>query len=279
MITEEDLRAALRTKADHAQPASADALLHVVQAGRPRRPRQLPALAFAALIVIIAALSVTVVQATRTDRDGTTGHPMAGVTVAPTPQYTAQTLIGLLHAAPGTVTNLAGHGGANYAAVTMTYNDGRGGALVYLTLTWPAPTDATGPTITPTGCPHDTTADPASGTQWGTNTLACTTRPDGTQLGTGQPRLPAAPGATYGLALNNVYVLRPDGVEIRVGVFNQPTLSTTTPTGVTRPDVPFSIDSLTAVALSPKWSATVPTAAVKAAQSLFPTPTHSTKNR
>lgn len=294
MATENDLRAALAVKADHAPALDPAALIRDARQPRhrPARPGraehrlQLVAASVAVLTVIGGA---SVVRSVQSGGHGTGASTMPSTTgpfsttpvdlTGATPQSVAQTLMAVLGIDAGSVTHLAGHGGINYAADTMTYNDGNGAALLYVTVTWPHPVAQTGTSLTPTSCTDTPTGDSAPARiYWATEPLTCTTLADGTDVGVGQPRLPATPGHSYGLALNNVSVLRPDGTQVSIGAFNQATLPTAgTPSRITRADPPFTTTQLTATARSAQWTPQVPASAVAKARNLFTTPPQAMK--
>lgn len=281
MTTEEDLGAALIKKADSAPAFDTVGLLTRSTADRPRRTHHLQ-MAAASFAVVAVVGGASLLQATRSPNSHSSSalRGTAATTTAPTPQYLVQTLATVLGLKAGSITNSAGHGGANYASDTLTYDDGGGASLIYVTVAWPADSTTAG-TVTPTGCSQDSSTDSLPGdVRWGTEALTCTKLVDGTEVGVGQPRLPTASGQTYGLALNHVSILRPDGLQVTIGAFNEATLpAANASTATTRSTPPRSIADITTAARSSLWSAQVPAAAVAKAQYLFKTPQKSTKTR
>jgi hypothetical protein len=263
--------AAARLIASFTDPEALDYPTRAVAAGRSPGARWATAAAGAAAV---AAIATTVLiapglghhttptgdnAATNPSGSATRGH--AAVTgsrphqVDVTPQVAVRTLISLLPRA-GRTTKLTGQSALGEVGGTVVYDDGHGAAQLAVSVDFPytyrgtVQRQAAGSL-----CPGVTDGDP------------CTTMPDGSQVTTyqGTGNVPGGPKDW------EVRVLRPDGVEVDVTEWNAPLEKIGQQT---RPEPPFTIAELIAIARSPKWQATITAAQARSASTLF-TPEHS----
>jgi hypothetical protein len=218
---------------------------------KPRRA-QAGRWAAAASALAVAAATVTIAVLVPHSKPGSgprppssaavsSDTPTAASTVATvpiTPQVAQRLLLDLLPRR-GTVSGRSGAATPDGAVTELIFNDGHGAAEVGLTISYPV----SGRSLTAWAC---TTAF------GNTPPDTCTTRPDGTQTYYVQGY--EYPDRRTDVLNWSVAALRPDGMQVQISEWNA---AAEKATSVSRPQPPFTIAELLAVATNPAWTARV----------------------
>ena len=230
------------------------------RAGRGRR--YLPLVAAAVVVAAVVPIAVIIGGSSGSHNHATTQVPAAAVSATPsattsmpavaagesiTPQAAAQILIALLPRA-GKVSQLSGRSATNFAASQLVFDDGLGAAQLSIAI-------GEGQSFV---CTEQV------------GTPGCQTLPNGDQLYVNQgPEYPAGKtrsASDAGLVSWDVQLLRQDGVLIDVSEWNAPSEKES---AASRPEPPFTVSELTAIASSDRWQMTISPQVATQAQSLF----------
>lgn len=192
--------------------------------------------------------SIPALSSAASTADAGNSASTAPVLMPVTPQVAVQTLIDLV-SAKGKATTPTGRAVANAALGEIVFDDGHGAAKMSVAITW----KGTGPKdAVPQACLPSAT---------------CKTLPDGNTVGYFQgPEYPNGGHADNSTEWS-VQLYRPsDGLEIDISEWNA---ASEKDSPITRPVPPFTIDGLTTIADSPKWSASALSTTIAADAKLF----------
>ena len=203
-------------------------------------------LAAAVVVAAVVPIAVIIGGSSGSHNHATTQVPAAAASATPsipavaagesiTPQAAAQILIALLPRA-GKVSQLSGQSTTNFAAAQLVFDNGLGAAQLSIAIGEGQSFMCTEQVGTP----------------------GCQTLPNGDQLYVNQgPEYPAGKtrsASDAGLVSWDVQLLRQDGVLIDVSEWNAPSEKGS---AASRPEPPFTVSELTAIASSDRWQMTI----------------------